>query len=114
MAKKTKTTRKSKPGKVSQTAAFRFRAECMTDIVNFLSELKVDRCLRVEITPVQSADKEWVKGLPDRECTLFVENMTQKQIVDAMKKVVDGHVMVQTLMPLGAYNGERRTRRRGG
>jgi hypothetical protein len=110
MAKKS--TRKPKPGKVSQTTAFRFRAECMTDIVNFLSEFKVDRCLRVEITPVQSTDKEWAKGLPDRECTLLVEGVTEKQIVQAMRKVVDSHVMIQTLMPLGAYDGERNIRRK--
>ena len=110
MAKKS--TRKPKPGKVSQTTAFRFRAECMTDIFNFLSELKIDRCLRIEITPMHFVDKELGKGFADCECTLLVEGVTQKQMLQAMRKVVDSHVMIQTLMPLGAYDGERNIRRK--
>jgi hypothetical protein len=109
MAKKS--TTKPKPGKVSQTTAFRFRAECMTDIFNFLSELKSDRCLRIEIIPMHFVDKE-MGSFSDCECTLLVEGVTEKQMLQAMRKVVDGHVMVQTLMPLGAYDGVRNIHRK--
>jgi hypothetical protein len=112
MAKKT--TKKPKPGQVPQTVAFRFRAETITDIFNFLAELKIDRCLRIEITPVQagSKDRDWAKGIPDLECTLLLEGVTETQLLQAMRKVDDAHVMIQTLMPLGAYDGERRRSRK--
>jgi hypothetical protein len=46
-------------------------------------------------------------SLPDTINELTVNTLTLEQLRDIMRKVVDGHVMVQTVQPKHLYTGER-------
>ena len=45
--------------------------------------------------------------LPDLCCTIEIEDMSINELKDLMRKVEDGHVMVQTVALEEKYTGER-------
>lgn len=77
--------------------AYRFRAECQRDVdeLRRLLGLKFDRITIVNSPP-----------FPDVEVELKVE-LSLEQLRDIMRRVVDGHVMVQTVALYDEYTGER-------
>jgi hypothetical protein len=79
---------------------FKFRAETLFDVGEFLKHFPVcQEFVKFEIMNI-------TPHLPDIECH-FVANVTLNQVRHAMRNIVDGHVMVQTVQPIKKYTGER-------
>lgn len=72
---------------------YSFRAECDTDVLNFDAEAE-----RAKL-PVSYVAMMRGGGLPDVEAE-FVSSATLEELRNAMRNVVDGHVMLQTLRPV--------------
>jgi len=69
---------------------FSMRAEYQVDFDRFLALMKQDGCI-LEFTMRPDSD-----GLPDVEIE-FVSDCTLGQIADVIRRVPDGHTMLQTL-----------------
>lgn len=82
---------------------FKFRAECMGDVEDLLEILD-----GAKVPCVVNVEK--VGGLPDVEVMICVTSETDISVDDLrayMRKVEDGHVMVQTLATADCYTGAR-------
>ena len=75
---------------------YKFRAECLADVANFLLEF------RPEHTEIVAA-----KMIPDVECVIKTSADIDK-VKGAMADVMDSHVMMQTIQPIDKYTGERK------
>lgn len=82
-------------------AIYKFRAECLNDIVLVLKWLKNSEFESAKITKVAQ-----IKSAPDRECELGC-SLEFGELKRRIKLVEDSHVMVETLAPLFEYTGER-------
>ena len=82
------------------TNVFKFRAECIND-VDRLKDVLRKRGERIRMT----IDEEppWIDVVVEMETTESLDGIKQ-----AMRKVIDGHVMLQTIAPKDEYTGERR------
>ncbi len=82
------------------TSTFKFRAECISDVDSLKGVLR-KRGKRIRMT----IDEEppWIDVDVEIETTETLDTIKQ-----AMRKVVDGHVMLQTIAPKDEYTGERR------
>ena len=78
---------------------YRFRAECVPDVVRLLNILRNDvvELHMLQVNPVFSADVI---------VTLTID-LHLTDVRTAMRKVVDSHVMVETLALAVDYTGER-------
>jgi hypothetical protein len=76
---------------------YRFRAECQHDVdtLRCLLGLKVDKITMSQEPP-----------FPDVEVSLETA-LSLEELRDVMRRVVDGHVMVETVARGEAYTGER-------
>lgn len=76
---------------------FRFRAECEHDVDELRKILRnrVRKILKINESP-----------FPDMEVEIYA-NLSLEELRDAMRKVEDGHVMVQTVALQDKYTGER-------
>jgi hypothetical protein len=76
---------------------YRFRAECQHDVdeLRHLLGAKLDRITIINSPP-----------FPDVEVELEI-GLSLEEIRDVMRRVVDGHVMVQTIARSEEYTGER-------
>jgi hypothetical protein len=76
---------------------YRFRAECQADVdeLRRLLSTKIDRITIVNSPP-----------FPDVEVEVEVD-LSLEELRDTMRRVVDGHVMVQTVARNSEYTGER-------
>lgn len=76
---------------------YRFRAECQVDVDKLRQILgrSIDKITIVNSSP-----------FPDVELEIEV-NLSLEELRDAMRQVVDGHVMVQTVARKEKYTGER-------
>ena len=76
---------------------YRFRAECQADVDELRRILgtKIDRITIVNSPP-----------FPDIEVEVEVD-LALEELRDTMRRVVDGHVMVQTVARDNEYTGER-------
>ena len=76
---------------------YRFRAECQADVdeLRRLLGTKIDRITIVNSPP-----------FPDVEVEVEVD-LSLEELRDTMRRVVDGHVMVQTVARHNEYTGER-------
>ncbi|CAK7994671.1 Hypothetical protein POVR1_LOCUS195 [uncultured virus] len=79
---------------------YAFRAECLPDVVAFLTQIKtpqgIPRCFTFEIEP----------PFPDAEVT-FESRMSLIEIRELMETIPDSHVMIETLNYQKDYTGER-------
>lgn len=82
---------------VSVDRVYRFRAECEADVDKLRQILgtMIDRITIINSPP-----------FPDVEVEIEVR-LSIEELREAMRKVVDGHVMVQTVAPRDDYTGER-------
>lgn len=78
-------------------AVYRFRAECQHDVdeLRHLLGAKFDKITIVNSPP-----------FPDVEVEIEAR-LSLEELRDVMRRVVDGHVMVQTVARYGEYTGER-------
>ncbi|MBW4627667.1 MAG: CHAT domain-containing protein [Brasilonema octagenarum HA4186-MV1] len=83
--------------KDSREYVFRFRSECEHD---------VDELCEILGKRIRKIIKRNEYRLPDMEVEIDVA-LSLKELRDAMRKVEDGHVMVQTVAPKDKYTGER-------
>jgi hypothetical protein len=76
---------------------YRFRAECEHDVdmLRALLGQQVKRIAKLNEAP-----------FPDNEVEIHVA-LSLEELRDVMRKVEDGHVMVQTVAPRDIYTGER-------
>ncbi len=73
---------------------FKFRAECLYDVN---AALKKVPCSKFKIE---------CNFLPD--CTAEIEtSYTLEQVKESLKRIIDGHVMLETIAPIAKYTGER-------
>jgi len=81
----------------SRDHIFRFRAECEHDANEFRKTLgdQIKRIVKINESP-----------FPDTEVEISV-SLSFEELRDAMRKVEDGHVMVQTVALKDKYTGER-------
>ena len=77
---------------------YKFRAECKTDAFKLI-DLLTD-VVEYNIEPL-------ITELPDVEITVETKETTLDELRNTMQKITDGHVMVQTVMPVEKYTGER-------
>lgn len=79
---------------------FKFRAELMSDVDRLVRILEGNgKKVRVTI----DEEPPWIGVVVEMDTA-----ETLDAIKDAMRKVEDGHVMLQTVAPKGEYTGERR------
>lgn len=78
---------------------YRFRAECLQDVVEFLNG-SIKRIGFNRYVLIQE------RGHPDVEVELDAE-VPIEELRDELRKVEDGHVMVQTIALKEDYSGNR-------
>ena len=79
---------------------FKFRAECLNDVDRLKGVLRKNgKKIRMTI----DEEPPWIGVVVEMETT-----ETLDAIKGAMRKVPDGHVMLQTVAPEDEYTGERR------
>ena len=89
-----------------ESSQFKFRAECQTDVVEFLRTAHA--VCRRATTHVFVAVVEWGSGFPLPDVTVTIRtNLPLFEVRNMMESVPDGHVMVETLRPEAEYTGER-------
>lgn len=89
-----------------ESSKFKFRAECQTDVVEFLrtAHAVCRRSPDHEFVLVV----EWGSGFPLPDVTVTIRtNLPLERVRGMMMAVSDGHVMVETLRPEAEYTGER-------
>ena len=84
---------------ISTPTVFRCRCEWFGDFKSFLTRLPPGEVLYVE-----AFQKD---PFPDTVVTFAVNSLTLNQLRHAMRQVVDGHVMLETVQPKPLYTGDR-------
>jgi hypothetical protein len=75
---------------------FKFRAECLEDVVNLLYRIKTkDTEIHIKFFQV-----------PDVEAVLATD-LSLEEVIDQARAVTDGHVIVETVQPEEEYTGDR-------
>lgn len=77
---------------------YKFRAECENDVLAFR-----------DITKGVTFDFVFLDGVRPDVTVEFESPLTIEEIRAEMAKMDDGHVMLQTVMPIEQYTGERDT-----
>jgi len=78
---------------------YKFRAECEADVDELIKLLGDEWGYEIKVTQKNPL-------FPDVEVEI-ISPLKIDEIQNLMRKVVDGHVMVQTIAPLDSYTGER-------
>jgi len=90
--------------KLILTNKFKFRAECLNDIIEFQNNLMDNKMI---IRPMRWNLKYINHFLfPDVECDLEI-NLGIDEVREIMKLQLDSHVMIQTINDLENYTSER-------
>jgi len=76
--------------------AYKLRAECVQDILNFINQL-VNHGIKANFGSINTLYNELV----------FETKISRDEIMALIRKVEDGHVMLQTIQPLEKYTGAR-------
>lgn len=87
---------------------YKFRAECKQDLIDLLQEVVEGKMMKCSFEHQLMADEKGVFLPPDIEVEISFLQFTLDQLKTAMKKVLDGHVMWQTVQPIEKYTGERK------
>jgi hypothetical protein len=89
-----------------ESNVFKFRAECQTDVVEFLRA--------AHAVCKESSDHEfvsvvgWDSYFPHADVVVTLRtNLPFERVGGMMMAVPDGHVMVETMRPESEYTGER-------
>jgi hypothetical protein len=89
-----------------ETIRLKFRAECQTDVFEFLGAVQAV-CRGSEFYEWVRVT-EWVTSLPYSDAVVTIAtNLPLWKIRNVMVTVLDGHVMVETLRLEAEYTGER-------
>jgi hypothetical protein len=76
-----------------------WRSECVADDHELLKRLPVGEMIKFQTKRLDA--------FPDTISELTVKTLTLQQLRNIMRKVVDGHVMAQTVQPRHLYTGRR-------
>ena len=79
---------------------YKFRAECIGDVKELLNKLPLEKMLKYNVIPDDL-------GLPDVEIEIEILNYELDDYLNALRKIEDSHVMLQTILPIEKYTGER-------
>ena len=80
---------------------YKFRAECSHDALTF-------RDNTIGLTENFTIIPQDIEGSPIPDVDVeFDSEMSLDEIIDEMREVIDGHVMLQTVKPIEEYTGER-------
>ena len=90
-----------------KTKYYRLRAECVPDVPRLIEALgpKFIACSfarRLMETPGLSPHM-----LPDCECLLLVDGLTLDELRKVIRRIEDGHVMLETVQSPEHYTGDR-------
>ena len=90
--------------KLILTNKFKFRAECLNDIIEFQNNLMDSKMI---IRPMRW-NLNYINHFlfPDVECDLEI-NLGIDEVREIMKLQLDSHVMIQTINDLENYTSER-------
>ena len=83
----------------SSPLIFRWRSECQADTDRLLELIPKDEIVRFEAVQVGP--------FPDVVNEITLRKLSLKALRNLMRKVPDGHVMVQTVQPKEKYTGVR-------
>lgn len=75
---------------------YKLRADCVQDILNFINQL-VNHGIKANFGSINTLYNELV----------FETKISREEIMALIRNVEKGHVMLQTIQPLGKYTGER-------
>jgi len=81
---------------------YKFRAECNSDITELLNILPIGDMVSFNNSPLVE-DMQF----PDRKVELEFKELSLEGLRDIMRKITDGHVMLQTVMPIDEYTAVR-------
>lgn len=84
-------------------AVYKFRAECGLDAVHFFSLLDIARFENVHFYNMYIGKTI----LPDMEVQITCNYKLQELVRIANDDTFEGHVIAQTIKPVGDYTGER-------
>jgi hypothetical protein len=80
---------------------YKFRAECSLDALTFKDNT-------IGLTDNFEITQQDIDGLPIPDVDVeFESDLSLDEIIDEMRDIIDGHVMLQTVKPIGEYTGER-------
>jgi hypothetical protein len=82
-----------------ESLVYCWRSECAADDHAVLKRLPVGEIIKYQTKRLEP--------FPDTVNELTVKTLTLEQLRNIMRKVEDGHVMVQTVQPQHLYTGER-------
>ena len=90
--------------KLISTNKFKFRAECLNDIIEFQNNLMYSEMI---IRPMRW-NLNYINHyfFPDVECDLEI-NLVIDKVREIMRLQVDSHMMIQTINDFENYTGER-------
>ena len=89
-----------------ETSKFKFRAECQTDVVEFLRTAHAV-CRRDWVHGFVVVT-EWGSGFPLPDVVVTIRtNLPIERVEGMLMAVSDGHVMAETLRLEAEYTGER-------
>ena len=80
---------------------YKFRAECQPDIDALFELIPSENIVTWTVSPEFSAQ------YPDRVCEIELSGMMLEDLKRLMRKIPDGHVMLETVAELKNYTGER-------
>ena len=79
---------------------FKFRAECIQDVVDFLETLPGDEIVNYSISGKANP-------FPEMECIIELTTFNLMEVRSIMREISDGHVMEETVQLEKNYTGER-------
>jgi hypothetical protein len=82
---------------------YKFRAECIHDVWQFLDKISRDSITQLSITPVEINPGVFI---PDVEVEITT-GIIFKEICKILRGIVDSHVMQETIQVKELYTGER-------
>lgn len=79
---------------------YKMRAECTSDVLSFVGVLPAEEFKLIEFAKLDA-------NLPDAEVTFKTLTFGLSQLKEVLRKLPDGHVMLETLTPEKEYTGDR-------
>jgi len=84
----------------AESNVFKFRAECQPDVYALLP-LVGKELVAFFMKPSDDG------GFPDVDCVIAVRSLDLESLRNLIRRVVNGHVMLETIQPSHLYTGER-------
>ena len=86
---------------------YMFRAEFPKDVESFFRLLPQDELVEAVIKEGCLKIEHELHPIPDRHVVIKVKSLKLEALRDILRKIEDGHVMLQTIMPIAQYEGLR-------